>query len=107
MYKRRLTAIFCAVFLIITIIAITQRISCMPDGSIDLVEIKEINKYTEEELQTKLLGQYRVNINEAWGPPKTVAADIDIYEFTNVSYRLSLQYDSKGHVVNLVCDKIG
>lgn len=74
----------------------------------DVVEIVEISKFSEEELQRKMVGQHRVNINEAWGPPDVVESqpDIDIYEFEDINYQIVLEYDSNGCVVRLERNKL-
>lgn len=69
----------------------------------DIVEVGEIEKYTEEELQDRMLGQYRVNIDEKWGETnKTESnADTDVYEFADISYKIILTYGADGQVIDL------
>lgn len=48
-----------------------------------------------------MLGQYRVDIVEGWGEPNSIGEDMDIYEFENIPFRIILEYDSNGQVINL------
>lgn len=103
MSKRRLVVFSVIVLLVIVIVTCVHLIPSSPEGYVDLVEIVEIIKYSDEELQRRMVGQYRVDINDAWGPPKTVETqpDIDVYEFDDINYQLIIEYDSDGRVVAL------
>ena len=74
----------------------------------DIVEVGEIEKYSEEELQDRMLGQYRINIDERWGESnKTESnADIDVYEFEDIPYKIILTYNADGQVIDLECIEI-
>lgn len=102
MNKRLLTA-FSVALLAIVIVACIHLIPSSPEGYVDLVEIVEISKYSDEELQRRMVGQYRVDINDAWGLPEAVETqpDIDVYKFENIDYQLIIEYDSDGRVVSL------
>lgn len=79
-----------------------------PEGCIDIVEIGEIEKYTEQELQDRMLGQSRVNIDERWGESNKTESneDTDIYEFEDISYKIILTFDADGQVIDLERIKI-
>ena len=55
-----------------------------------------------------MLGQYRVNIDEKWGESnKTESnADIDVYEFEDIPYKIILTYNADGQVIDLECIEI-
>lgn len=80
----------------------------VPEGYVDLVEVVEIGTYTEDELRDKMLGKYRVDIDERWGESnKTESdADTDVYEFEDISYKVILTYDEDGQVIDLERIKI-
>lgn len=103
MGKRKLTVFSIAVILVILVVAAIHFIPSSPEGYMDVVEIVELSKFSEEELQKKMLGQHRVNINDAWGPPTAIESqpDTDIYEFEDINYQIILEYDSDGCVVSL------
>ena len=82
--KKRGIIIFACVVLLVTIVYIGMHFfPSSPEGYMDIVEVGEIEKYSKEELQDRMLGQYRVNIDEKWGESnKTESdADTDVYEF--------------------------
>ena len=102
--NKRWLSIFSVVAIIIVLVIVSFHfIPSSPEGCIDIVEIVEISKFSEEELQRKMVGQSRVNINDAWGPPEVVESqpNIDIYKFEDVNYQIILEYDSNGNVVSL------
>lgn len=103
MNKRLLAVLSAVALLIVAIVACVHLIPSSPEGYVDLVEIVEISKYSDEELQRRMVGQYRVDINDAWGAPKVVETqpDIDVYEFEDINYQLIIEYDSDGRVVGL------
>lgn len=103
MSKRRLVVLSVVVLLVIVIVACVHLIPSSPEGYVDLVEIVELSKYSDEELRSRMVGQHRVDINEAWGSPEVVEnqPNIDIYEFEDVNYQIILEYDSNGCVVGL------
>lgn len=103
MNKRLLTVSSVVVLLAVVIVACIHLIPSSPEGYVDLVEIGEISKYSVEELQGRMVGQYRVDINDAWGIPEAVETqpDTDVYEFEDINYRLIIEYDSDGRVVGL------
>lgn len=103
MNKQLLTVFSVVVLLAIVIFACIHLIPSSPEGYVDLVEIVEISKYSDEELQRRMVGQYRVDINHTWGLPEAVKTqpDIDVYEFEDINYRLIIEYDSDGRVVGL------
>lgn len=55
----------------------------------------------DKEFRDRMLGQYRVDIVEGWGEPNSIGEDMDIYEFENIPFRIILEYDSNGQVINL------
>ena len=103
MNKRLRTVFSVVVLLAIVIVACIHLFPSSPEGYVDLVEIVEIGKYSDEELQRRMVGQYRVDINDAWGLPEAVETqpDIDVYEFEDINYQLMIEYDSDGRVVGL------
>lgn len=40
-----------------------------PDGSVDTIELGEVEKFTEVELEDRLIGDFRGNILVSWGDP--------------------------------------
>ena len=99
MSKRRLVVLSVVVLLVIVIVAIPSS----PEGYVDLVEIAELSKYSDEELQSRMVGQHRVDINEAWGSPAVADSEpnIDVYKFEDANYQITLEYDSNGCVIGL------
>ncbi len=91
------------VILVIIVVVAVRFFPSSPEGYMDVVEVVELSKFSEAELQRKMLGQHRVNINDAWGPPTAVESqpDTDIYEFEDINYQIILEYDSEGCVVSL------
>ena len=103
MQKRGLIMIACVVLLAAIVYIGMHFFPSSPEGYIDIVEVGEIEKYTEKELQDKMLGQYRVNIDEKWGKANKIEsnADTDVYEFDDISYKIILTYDRNGQVIDL------
>lgn len=103
MSKRKLTVFSIVVILVIIVVVAVRFFPSSPEGYMDVVEVVELSKSSEAELQRKMLGQHRVNINDAWGPPTAVESqpDTDIYEFEDINYQIILEYDSEGCVVSL------
>lgn len=85
------------------IVACVHLIPSSPEGYVDLVEIAELSKYSDEELQSRMVGQHRVDINEAWGSPAVADSEpnIDVYKFEDANYQITLEYDSNGCVIGL------
>lgn len=108
MKKRGLIIIVCVVLLAAIAYIGMHFFPSSPEGYMDIVEVREIEKYTEKELQDRMLGQYRVNIDERWGETnKTESnADTDVYEFKDISYKIILTYDADGQVIDLERIKI-
>ena len=103
MKKRGLIIFACVVLLAVVVYIGMHFFPSSPEGYVDIVEVGEIEKYSEEELQDRMLGQYRVNIDEKWGESnKTESdADTDAYEFEDISYKVILTYDADGQVIDL------
>ena len=101
MKKRGLIISVSIVLIVIIVIICMHFFPSSPDGYVDLVEVVEISNYTEEEFRDRMLGQYRVDIVEGWGEPNSIGEDMDIYEFENIPFRIILEYDSNGQVINL------
>ena len=102
--KKRGFVIFAYVALLAVIVFIGMHFfPSSPEGYVDLVEVVEIGTYTEDELRDKMLGKYRVDINERWGEPnKTESdADTDVYEFEDILYKVIITYDKDGQVIDL------
>ena len=102
--KKRGFVIFACVALLAVIVFIGMHFfPSSPEGYVDLVEVVEIGTYTEDELRDKMLGKYRVDIDERWGESnKTESdADTDVYEFEDISYKVILTYDADGQVIDL------
>ena len=102
--KKRGFVIFACVVLLAVIVFIGMHFfPSSPEGYVDLVEVVEIGTYTEDELRDKMLGKYRVDIDERWGESnKTESdADTDVYEFEDISYKVILTYDADGQVIDL------
>lgn len=102
--KKRGFVIFACVVLLAVIVFIGMHFfPSSPEGYVDLVEVVEIGTYTEDELRDKMLGKYRVDIDERWGESnKTESdADTDVYEFEDISYKVILTYDEDGQVIDL------
>ena len=102
--KKRGFVIFACVALLAVIVFIGMHFfPSSPEGYVDLVEVVEIGTYTEDELRDKMLGKYRVDINERWGEPnKTESdADTDVYEFEDILYKVIITYDKDGQVIDL------
>ena len=59
MSKRRLVVLSVVVLLVIVIVACVHLIPSSPEGYVDLVEIAELSKYSDEELQSRMVGQHR------------------------------------------------
>ena len=107
--KKRGFVIFACVVLLAVIVFIGMHFfPSSPEGYVDLVEVVEIGTYTEDELRDKMLGKYRVDIDERWGESnKTESdADTDVYEFEDISYKVILTYDEDGQVIDLERIKI-
>lgn len=107
--KKRGFVIFACVVLLAVIVFIGMHFfPSSPEGYVDLVEVVEIGTYTEDELRDKMLGKYRVDIDERWGESnKTESdADTDVYEFEDISYKVILTYDADGQVIDLERIKI-
>ena len=107
--KKRGFVIFACVVLLAVIVFIGMHFfPSSPEGYVDLVEVVEIGTYTEDELRDKMLGKYRVDIDERWGESnKTESdADTDVYEFEDISYKIILTYDAGGQVIDLERIKI-
>ncbi len=107
--KKRGFVIFACVVLLAVIVFIGMHFfPSSPEGYVDLVEVVEIGTYTEDELRDKMLGKYRVDIDERWGESnKTESdADTDVYEFDDISYKVILTYDADGQVIDLERIKI-
>ena len=107
MKKRGLIIAICAVLLVVIVYIGIHFFPSSPEGYMDIVEVGEIEKYSEEELQDRMLGQYRINIDERWGESnKTESnADIDVYEFEDIPYKIILTYDADRQVIDLECNK--
>ena len=103
MKKRGIIIFACVVLLAVVVYIGMHFFPSSPEGYVDIVEVGEIEKYSEEELQDRMLGQYRVNIDEKWGESnKTESdADTDVYEFEDISYKVILTYDAAGQVIDL------
>ena len=103
MSKRRLVVLSVVVLLVIVIVACVHLIPSSPEGFVYLVEIAELSKYSDEELQSRMVGQHRVDINEAWGSPAVADSEpnIDVYKFEDANYQITLEYDSNGCVIGL------
>ena len=102
--KKRGFVIFACIALFAVIVFIGMHFfPSSPEGYVDLVEVVEIGTYTEDELRDKMLGKYRVDINERWGESnKTESdADTDVYEFEDISYKVILTYNADGQVIDL------
>ena len=102
--KKRGIIIFACVVLLVTIVYIGMHFfPSSPEGYMDIVEVGEIERYSEEELQDRMLGQYRVNIDEKWGESNKAESDTDtdVYEFGDISYKVILTYDADGQVIDL------
>lgn len=102
--KRRGFIIFaCVVLLAATVYIGMHFFPSSPEGYMDIVEVGEIEKYSDEELKDRMLGQYRVNVDERWGESNKVEsnADTDVYEFEDISYKIILTYDADGQVIDL------
>lgn len=102
--KKRGFVIFACIALLAVIVFIGMHFfPSSPEGYVDLVEVVEIGTYTEDELRDKMLGKYRVDINERWGESnKTESdADTDVYEFEDISYKVILTYNADGQVIDL------
>ena len=108
MKKRGLIIAICAVLLVVIVYIGIHFFPSSPEGYMDIVEVWEIEKYSEEELQDRMLGQYRINIDERWGESnKTESnADIDVYEFEDIPYKIILTYNADGQVIDLECIEI-
>lgn len=107
--KRHAFVIFACVVLLAVIVFIGMHFfPSSPEGYVDLVEVVEIGTYTEDELRDKMLGKYRVDINERWGEPNKIESDtdMDVYEFEDSSYKVILTYDADGQVIDLARIKI-
>ena len=107
--KKRGFVIFACVVLLAVIVFIGMHFfPSSAEGYVDLVEVVEIGTYTEDELRDKMLGKYRVDIDERWGESnKTESdADTDVYEFEDISYKVILTYDEDGQVIDLKRIKI-
>ena len=107
--KKRGLIIFACVVLLAAIVYVGMHFfPSSPEGYMDIVEVGEIEKYTEEELQDRMLGQYRVNIDERWGETNKIEsnAHTDVYEFEDISYKIILTYDAGGQVIDLERIKI-
>ena len=73
MNKRLLTVFSVVVLLAIVIVACIHLFPSSPEGYVDLVEIVEIGKYSDEELQRRMVGQYRVdNCRQLLKPSQTL-----------------------------------
>ena len=109
MKKRGLIIIVCVVLLAAVVYICIHFFPSSPEGYMDIVEVGEIEKYTEEELQDRMLGQYRVNIDERWGETNRTErnANTDVYEFDEISCKIILTYDTDGKVIGLECNKAG
>ena len=103
MSKRRLVVLSVVFLLVIVIVACVHLIPRSPEGYVDLVEIAELSKYSDEELQSRMVGQKRVYINEAWGSPAVADSEpnIDVYKFEDANYQITLEYDSNGCVIGV------
>ena len=102
--KRHAFVIFACIVLLAVIVFIGMHFfPSSPEGYVDLVEVVEIGTYTEDELRDKMLGKYRVDINERWGEPNKIESDtdMDVYEFEDISYKVILTYDEDGQVIDL------
>lgn len=108
MKKRGLIIIVCVVLLAAIVYICMHFFPSSPEGYMDIVEVGEIEKYTEEELQDRMLGQYRVNIDERWGETNRTErnANTDVYEFADISCKITLTYDTDGKVIDLERIKI-
>ena len=107
--KKRGFVIFACVVLLAVIVFIGMHFfPSSPEGYVDLVEVVEIGTYTEDELRDKMLGKYRVDIDERWGETNKIEsnADTDVYEFEDISYKIILTYDAGGQVIDLERIKI-
>lgn len=103
MKKRGFVIFACIVLLAVLIFIGMHFFPSSPEGYVDLVEIVALSKYSDEELQSRMVGQHRVDINEAWGPPEVAESlpNIDTYEFEDISCKVILTYDEDGQVIDL------
>lgn len=108
MKMRGLIIIACAVLLATIVYIGMHFFPSSPEGYMDIVEVGEIAKYTEDELKDRMLGQYRVNVDERWGESNKTESnsDTDVYEFEDLSYKIILTYDADGQVIDLERIKI-
>ena len=107
--KSHAFVIFACIVLLAVIVFIGMHFfPSSPEGYVDLVEVVEIGTYTEDQLRDKMLGKYRVDINERWGEPNKIESDtdMDVYEFEDISYKVILTYDADGQVIDLARIKI-
>ena len=58
--------------LILSLTFVLALVGCRPDGTTDTPELSEICEMTDEQIESKLIGEFRENILHSWGEPDEV-----------------------------------
>lgn len=96
--------------LIIGIAIFIMNLPNRPYGDIDTMELKEIERFSEEELKNRLVGTLRENIIHSWGEPHFVSItngqNTDSYSLTNGDKykKITLFYDADGFIINIIVE---
>ena len=69
--------------LIIDVVIFLTALPNKPSGTVDTIELDEVVRFTEDELENRLIGELRENIIHSWGDPHSILNEQD-----TVSYEL-------------------
>lgn len=93
--------------LIIGITVFLVSLPNRPDGTIDIMELGEVAKFSKSELENRLVGELRENIITSWGDPNSIITEQDAvsYDLPNGDkYKcITLFYDNNA-VVDIVVE---
>ena len=86
--------------LVLALVCVLSLVGCKPDRTVDTPELGEVTRFSQEQLEKKLIGEYRGNILHSWGEPDIVLTETsDKYylDESNSKY-IILHYDNDGYI---------
>lgn len=91
------------------LICVLGLVGCRPDGTTDTPELEEITRFTQEQLNERLVGLPQEEIHDSWGNPDGHLSGFlgEIWTLDNEdNIQIIIYYDNDGLVEHIKINKL-